>query len=345
MDEGGPTGVPSHSPLKASENIAAQPRNRKPPIASPAKQPRSRKKTGRRFDKRQLQEANHDDAPDKQGRTPKALSSHYSTSWMKNMGFHVNRKGQAKKSNPATSEQNSSVDSQSDNNENAPPLAIPSTQSPTPLAYSPLEASETTKLTCDTSMPQRTLPVLPTIASNPLLPYQLVKHLEEQNRMAAEMDMSVKDAAERSIIRSTTNAMMREGTLPITDRANGFDTTSPRIPLATFASSSNIPRDDVSGVQMRRNSRITPGSLPIPSSPRALGTSSSPYSRASNSPYSRTHHSRPDADGLNARPKDVREVLVGRWDEDEDLDVARSRSFLGRITQGAYRQDFDLPDP
>jgi hypothetical protein len=324
IEEGGPTAVPSLSPLKASENIAAQPRSGKPPVASPAKQIRIRNKAGLQIDKRQLQQANHD-APDVQGSIPKASSSHNSTSWMKNIGFHIKRKGHAKKSNPATSEQNSNLDFESDNNENTPPSAITSNESPTQLALSPLKAAEPTQLTCDTLMPQDTLPVLPTIASNPLLPYQLVKHLEEQHRMSAEMEMSVKEAAERSIIRSTTNAMLREGALPFADHANGFYTISP------------THRDEVGCAQMHRPSMSTPGSLPIQSSPRSLGTS--------NSPSSRNHHHRPDADGLNARPKDVREILVGGLDEDEDLDVMRSRSFLGRITQGAYRQDFDLPDP
>jgi len=50
-----------------------------------------------------------------------------------------------------------------------------------------------------------------------------------------------------------------------------------------------------------------------------------------------------DADGLNARAKDVREVLG--LAEPESFGEERSRSYLSRISGSTYRQDFDLPDP
>ena len=153
-----------------------------------------------------------------------------------------------------------------------------------------------------------------------MLPFQLVKQLEAQSKLGTEDEPDAKEAAEISIMRSHTKAMQRSITLDVT--------TNQASPTASEKENHLSSQNKGAG---------TPLSLLI-QSPRVLGTNNTPFS-----PSKKPYKSRPDADGLNARTKDVRDVLC--LPPGPEFGEERASSFLSRITQGTHRQDLHLPDP
>ena len=185
-----------------------------------------------------------------------------------------------------------------------------------------IEEAETKKLSSDTASTMKSssdLSVATATNPNPLLPFQLLKQLEEDQSCNGD----VKDAAERSIVQS--HAKYRSAAH--NTRAGGEkenDITS----LASLGGGSTWTTQDKSF----HTAPVTGSQMSLPSqSPRVLCTSNTDLAKST------------DPDGLNARAKDVREVYG--LAPIESLGEERSRSFLSRITHGTYRQDHDLPDP
>ena len=160
------------------------------------------------------------------------------------------------------------------------------------------------------------------VTENPLLPFQLVKQLEEQSKLGME-DENVKEAAERSIIKSHAKAIQRS---MASDQASIHDH------LSIVAEKEN--RTSLGSCQ--RYGASTPLSILSPSPRTNSNPNNTPLSSA------KPQH-RPDADGINARKKDVREVLG--LPPAPEFGGERASSFLSRITQETYRQDLALPDP
>ena len=196
----------------------------------------------------------------------------------------------------------------------APKAIIPSTFSPPCVTREKkLNACGSALSTADTF----------TLASNPLLPPQLRKQLEEQSQLSDADEFDVKDAAERSIIKSHAKALARRSLDPSCSKSENENHKL----LDTGSTWTSAPGS-------RDNQLVVVGG----SSPTgSLMTQ-------------QTHQTHRDPDGLNARSKDIREVLGMTRDglcsaADPEEEIERSRSFLDRISEGTYRQHFDLPDP
>ena len=345
------------SKKSAKGKAGKQSKNGKPPKGTPVKSGRTKTRTPSKAERTKPKKQNDSDQSlsSKTSKGSKSIKSKkaaiaqttnasglQATRWVNNLVFPKNRK----QASPAPADKEVKTISKRETAE---------VQVKTSLAAA--LKKESTRLSPST-VPEQQAAETPTanvssLMANPLLPFQLMKHLEEQAKIREDDGAGAKQAAEKSImqamsrtIESESPRVNKEDSAASCDEKENGSLAELLSPGTVCSSRSKIlipPSPFTRGGGGGASTSI------LRESPRMLalqnarsGTATS-CSNLEKNPELTIRHHRPDADGLNARTKDVREVLG--LPQADTFGDERSRSYLSRITESTYRQDFDLPDP